>query len=78
MPCLDIRCPLPYPEATGAAIQVSQPCYLCPWYVSNMQFDEDLAFSLFADHIRALTASFNSKLTAVENPLLRQLSGYLY
>jgi hypothetical protein len=48
-----------------------------PWYVSNRQIHEDLGFPLFADHIRALTASFDSKLTDVGNPLVRQLGRYL-
>jgi len=38
---------------------------------------EDLGVPLFADHIRALTASFDSKIADVENPLLRQLGRYL-
>jgi len=46
--------------ATGAA-----------WYVSNRQIHEDLGVPLFADHIRALIASFDSKLTDVGNPLVR-------
>ena len=37
-------------------------------YVSNRQIHEDLGVPLFAD-IRALTASFDSKLADVENPL---------
>jgi len=32
-----------------------------PWYVINRQTHEDLGVPLFADHIRALTASFDSK-----------------
>ena len=48
-----------------------------PWYVSNRQTHEDLGVPLFADHIRALTASFDSKLADVENPLVRQLGRYL-
>ena len=48
-----------------------------PWYVSNRQIHEDLGVSLFADHIRALTASFDSRLTDVGNPLVRQLGRYL-
>jgi hypothetical protein len=48
-----------------------------PWYVNNRQIHEDLGVPLFADHIRALTASFDSKLADVENPLVRQLSGYI-
>jgi hypothetical protein len=48
-----------------------------PWYVSNRQIYEDLGVPLFADHIRALTASFDSKLADVGNPLIRQLGRYL-
>jgi hypothetical protein len=48
-----------------------------PWYVRKRQIHEDLGFPLFADHVRALTASFDSKLADVENPLLRQLGKYL-
>jgi len=57
---------------------VLQPKCLCvatgaPWYVSNRQIHKDLGVPLFADHIRALTASFDSKLADVGNPLVRQL-----
>ena len=48
-----------------------------PWYVSKRQIHENLGVPLFADHIRALTASFDSKLADVENPLVRQLGRYL-
>jgi len=48
-----------------------------PWYVSNKQIHEDLGVPLFADHIRALTDSFDSHLTDVGNPLIRQLGRYL-
>jgi 4-amino-4-deoxy-L-arabinose transferase-like glycosyltransferase len=48
-----------------------------PWYVSNRQIHEDLGVLLFADHIRALTASFDSKLADVGNPLVRQIGRYL-
>ena len=47
------------------------------WYVSNRQIHEDLGVPLFADHIRALTASFDSKLADVGNPLARQRGRYL-
>ena len=39
-----------------------------PWYESNMQIHEDLGVPLFADHIRALTESFDSKLADEGNP----------
>jgi hypothetical protein len=48
-----------------------------PWYVSIRQIHEDLGVPLFADHIRALTASFDSKLADVGNPIVQQLSRYL-
>ena len=47
-----------------------------PWYVRNKQIHEDLGVPMFADHIRALTASSDSKLAEVGNPLVRQLSRY--
>jgi hypothetical protein len=46
-------------------------------YVSNRLIHEDLGVPLLADHIRALTASFDSKLADVGNPLVRQLGRYL-
>jgi len=48
-----------------------------PWYVSNRQVHEDMGVPLFADHIRALIASFDSKLADVGNPLVRQIGRYL-
>jgi len=48
-----------------------------PCYVGNRQIHEDLGGPLFADHIRALPASFDSKLADVWNPLVRQLDRYL-
>jgi hypothetical protein len=48
------------------------------WYVGNRQVHEDLGVPLFADHIRALTASFDSKLADVGNPLVLQLGRYLH
>ena len=38
---------------------------------------EDMGVPLFADQIRALTESFDSKLADVGNPLVRQFSRYL-
>jgi hypothetical protein len=39
-----------------------------PWYVSNGQIHEDLGVPLFADHISAVTVSFDSKFADVWNP----------
>jgi len=47
------------------------------WYVSNRQIHEDLGVPLLADHNRALNESFDSKLSDVGNPLVRQLDRYL-
>jgi hypothetical protein len=63
-------------------LQVLESKCLClatnvPWYVSNRQIHEDLGVPLFADHIRALTASFDSRLADMGNPLVRQLGRYL-
>jgi len=52
--------------ATGAA-----------WYLSNRQIHEDLGVPLFGDYIRALTASFDSKLADVGYPVVWQLGRYL-
>jgi len=49
-------------------MQVSSPCYWSPWYVSSRQIHEDQGVPLFADHIRALTASFDSNLADVGKP----------
>jgi len=83
-PMMDYACPAWRPAASSHVrmLQVLQSKCLrlatgAPWYVSNRQIHEDLGVPLFADHIRALTASFDSKLADVENPLVRQLGRYL-
>jgi hypothetical protein len=43
------------------------------WYVSNRKIHDDLGIPFFADHIRALTESFDSKLADARNSLVRQL-----
>jgi hypothetical protein len=45
--------------------------------MSNRQIHEDLGVPFFADHFRALTDSFDSKLADAGNPLVRQLGRYL-
>jgi hypothetical protein len=42
-----------------------------PCYVSNRQIHGDLVVPLFPDHIKSLTASFDSNLADAGNPLLR-------
>jgi hypothetical protein len=48
-----------------------------PWYVTNKQIHDDLCIPFFADHISALTESFDSKLADAGNPLVRQLRRHL-
>ena len=48
-----------------------------PCYLSNRQIHEEFGVPLFADHVRALPASFDSRLADVENPLVRHLGRYL-
>ena len=43
---------------------------------SNRQIYEDLGVPLFAVHIRALTASFDSKIADVGSPLVQQVGRY--
>jgi hypothetical protein len=45
-----------------------------PWYISNRQIHENFGVPFFADHIRSLTESFDSKLAGAGNPLVRQIS----
>jgi hypothetical protein len=47
-----------------------------PWYVIG-RYTKIWVFPSLADHIRALTASFASRLADVWNPLVRQLGRYL-
>ena len=79
-PLMDYACPA-CRSAAGTHIRKLQvlqsKCFRlatgAPWYVSNRQIHEDRSVALFADHIRALTESFYSKLADVGNPLVRQL-----
>jgi hypothetical protein len=81
-PMMDYACPI-WRSAAGSSVwklQVLQSKYIriptnAPWSVGNRQIHEDLCIPFFADHIRPLTESFNSKLIDVENPLVRRLEG---
>jgi hypothetical protein len=83
-PMMDYACPAWRSAARSHVrwLQVLQSKCLrlptgAPWYVSNRQIHKDLCVPLFADRIRALTASFDSKLADAGNPLVRQLGRYL-
>jgi len=83
-PMMDYACPAWRSTACSHVqrLQVLQSKCLrlatgAPWYISNRQIHEDLGVPLFADHIRALTASFDSKLADVGSPLVWQLGRYL-
>jgi hypothetical protein len=67
VPRLEVRCPFPCPETAGFRIRVRLSTG-APWYVSNRQIHEDVGVPLFADHIRAQTTSFDSKVADLENP----------
>jgi hypothetical protein len=47
------------------------------WCTGNRQIHEDLAIPFFANHIRALTEGFDSKLADAGNPLVQQLRRHL-
>jgi hypothetical protein len=83
-PMMDYACPVWRSAARSHVrrLQVLQSKCLrlatgAPWYVSNGQIHKDLGVSMLADHIRALTARFESKLADLEKPLVRQLGRYL-
>ena len=38
-----------YPEGADVIIQMSSPCLMYPWYISDGQIHEDLVVTLFAD-----------------------------
>jgi len=76
VPRMEVRCPHPRPGAAGLQSMCLSLASGVPWNVSSRQIREDLAVPLLAD-IRALTASFDSKLADVGNPQVRQLGRYL-
>jgi len=83
-PLMDYACPACRSAARNhfRRLQVLQSKCLrlvkcAPWYLSNRQIHDDLCVPFFADHIRALTSSFDSRLADVGNPFLRQLGRYL-
>jgi hypothetical protein len=84
-PIMDYACPASRSAARSHVrrLQVLQSKCLrlvtgAPWYVRNRQIHGNLGVPLFADHIRALTASFDRKLADVGNSLVRQLGRYLH
>jgi len=80
---MDYACPLwSFAESTHVGmVQVLVPKCLrlavgAPWYNGSRQIHEDLGVPFFADHIRALIASFGCRSADVWNPLVRQLGRY--
>jgi hypothetical protein len=74
-PMMDYACPtcISAARCNVRKMQVLQTKCLrlatgAPWYISNKQTHEGLGVPLFSDHIRALTASFDSKLADVGDP----------
>ena len=77
LPRLEVRCPHTRQEAAGAKSKCLRLVTGAPWYLSNRQIHEDLGVPFLADHISALTASFDSGLADVGSPLVRQVGRYL-
>jgi hypothetical protein len=80
-PMMDYACPIRRFAARVEIMQVLQSKCLrlatvASWYVRSRQIHEDLVVSFFAE-IKTLTASFDSNLADVSNPLVRQLGRYL-
>ena len=62
--------PLPAPLSGGyRCYSPSVFALLLVPLVRNRQINEEIGVPLFADHVRALTASFDSKIADVGNPL---------
>jgi len=83
-PMMDYACPAWRSAARTHVrrLQVLQSKWLrlatgAPWYVRNREIHEDLCVLLLTDHIRALTASFESKSAYEANLLVRQIDRYL-
>jgi hypothetical protein len=83
-PMMDYACPIWRSAARSHVqkLQVLQSKCLriatnAPWYVGNRQIHGDLGIPFFADHIRAPTESFVSKLADEGNPSVRQLGRHL-
>jgi hypothetical protein len=81
---MDYACPIWRPAARSHVRKLQVLLSKClriatnaPWYVGNRQIHEDLGLPLFADHNRALTERFDSKLADAGNPLVRQLGRHL-
>jgi hypothetical protein len=77
MPDLEIRCPQQCQKLHVLQSRCLRIATNAPWYVGNRQIYEDLGIPFFADHVRALTESFDSKLADAGNPLVRQLGRHL-
>jgi hypothetical protein len=83
-PVMDYACPAWRSAARSHVrrLQVLQSKCLrlvigAPCYLRNRQIHEDLGVPLFANLIRTLTASLDSELADVGNPVIRQLGRYV-
>jgi hypothetical protein len=83
-PMMDYACPVWRSAARSHVRKLQVLQFKClrtttnaSWYVGNKQIHEDLGIPFFADYIRTLTESFDSKLTDAGNPLVRQLGRHL-
>jgi hypothetical protein len=83
-PMMDYACPIWRSAARSHVRNLQVLQFKClhivataPWYVGNRQICEDLGFPFFANHIRVLPESFDTKLADAGNPLFRQLGKHL-
>jgi hypothetical protein len=83
-PMMDYACPIWRSAARSHVkkLQVLQSKCLriatnAPWYVGDRQIHADLVIPFFAEHFRALTKSFDSKLTDAGKPFVLQLGRHL-
>jgi hypothetical protein len=83
-PMMDYVCPIwrSLPAPTSGGCKCYSPSVLALLLVHPSIVaagtHEYLGVPFFADHIRAITVSFDSKLANVGNPLVRQLGGHLH
>ena len=74
VPHLEVRCLQPPEVIQSKCLRIATGA---PGYISNVPIHEDLGVAFFAEHIRALTESYDSKFAGVGNPLVQQLGRYL-
>ena len=65
---MEVPCSNSRRDSAGVTVQVSSPSYSCTLYTGSGHIHEDMGIPFFADHIGALTGSFDSKLADMGTP----------